>query len=174
MRSPSLRLKSVIIIIRIFTAYFAAKVMFLLVSVILSMGGGCYPSMHCRWYPSMPCSRSPGGAAILACIAGGIPACLAAGLQGDAIPVCIAGGIPACLAAGLQGGGCLGQRGGTCSWGVPGPMGVCSWGGCVAFCCGLLLCPCGVAFWFGGLLIEGSLLVESGLLLWPSCTGGLS
>ena len=24
-------------------------------------GGGCYPSMHCRWYPSMPCSRSPGG-----------------------------------------------------------------------------------------------------------------
>ena len=23
-------------------------------------GGGCYPSMHCRWYPSMPCSRSPG------------------------------------------------------------------------------------------------------------------
>ena len=26
-----------------------------------SHGGGCYPSMHCRWHPSMPCSRSPGG-----------------------------------------------------------------------------------------------------------------
>ena len=24
-------------------------------------GGGCYPSMHCRWYPSMPCmSRGRG------------------------------------------------------------------------------------------------------------------
>ena len=34
---------------------------FLLVSVILLMGGGFYPSMHCRWYPSMPCSRSVGG-----------------------------------------------------------------------------------------------------------------
>ena len=35
---------------------------------------------------------------------GGIPACLAAGLQGVcAIPACIAGGIPACLATGLQG-----------------------------------------------------------------------
>ena len=44
----------------------------------------------------------------------------------------------------------------------------------MAFCCGLLLCPSVMAFWFGGLLIEGSLLVEgsflveSGLLLWPS------
>ena len=39
-------------------------------------------------------------------IAGGIPACLAAGLRwgGCAIPACIAGGIPACLAAGLGGG----------------------------------------------------------------------
>ena len=42
-----------------------AKVIFLHVSVILSMEGGVgegyggYPSMHCRWYPSMPC-RSPG------------------------------------------------------------------------------------------------------------------
>ena len=52
-----------------------AKVMFLHVPVILLtvVGGGCYPSMLCRWYPSMPCSRSPGGA---------IPACLAAGLGG--------------------------------------------------------------------------------------------
>ena len=25
-----------------------------------------------------------------------------------------------------------------------------------------------MAFWFGGLLIEGTLLVERGLLLWPS------
>ena len=30
-------------------------------SVILFTGGGCYPSMPCRWYPIMPCSRSPGG-----------------------------------------------------------------------------------------------------------------
>ena len=37
-----------------------SKVMFLHVSVILFKGGGCYPSMHCRWYPSMPCSRSGG------------------------------------------------------------------------------------------------------------------
>ena len=36
-----------------------AKVMFLQVCVC-PQGGGCYPSMHCRWYPSMPCSRSPG------------------------------------------------------------------------------------------------------------------
>ena len=34
---------------------------------------------------------------------------------------------------------------------------VCVWGG-----------PSGMAFWFGGLLIEGGLLVESGFLLWPS------
>ena len=42
--------------------------MFLQVCVC-PQGGGCYPSMHCRWYPSMPCSRSRGG--------GGIPAYLA-------------------------------------------------------------------------------------------------
>ena len=37
------------------------KVIFLHVSVILfTVGGGGYPSMHCRWYPSMPC-RSRGG-----------------------------------------------------------------------------------------------------------------
>ena len=34
-------------------------------------GGGCYPSMHCRWYPSMPCSRSPGGGMSAS---GGVPA----------------------------------------------------------------------------------------------------
>ena len=33
---------------------------------------------------------------------------------------------------------------------------------------GLLLWPSGKVFWCGGLLIEGGLLVESGLLLWPS------
>ena len=53
--------------------------MFLHMSVILFMGGG------------------GGGGGIPACIAGGIQACLAAGLRGG-------GGIPACLAAGLQGG----------------------------------------------------------------------
>ena len=39
--------------------------------------------------------------------------------------------------------------------------GVCS-GGCLIRGVGLLLWPSGVAFWFGGPL------VESGLLLWPS------
>ena len=47
------------------------------------------------------------GGAIPAGIAGGIPACLAAGIQGGAIPAYIAGGIPACLAAGLGGGVCF-------------------------------------------------------------------
>ena len=72
------------------------------------------------------------GGAIPACIAGGIPACLA---RGCAIPACIAGGIPACLAAGgsTSGGACSGGStpGGACSWGVPAPGGgACSWGWC--------------------------------------------
>ena len=54
--------------------------------LILTLTGGCYPSMQCRWYPSMACSRPPGEGAIPACIAGGIPACLAAGLQGGLLP----------------------------------------------------------------------------------------
>ena len=54
--------------------------------LILTLTGGCYPSMHCRWYPSMACSRSPGEGAIPACIAGGIPACLAAGFQRGLLP----------------------------------------------------------------------------------------
>ena len=41
-------------------------------------------------------------------------------------------------------------------------------GSVMALCCGLLLCPSVMAFWFGGLQIEGGLLVESGLPLWPS------
>ena len=45
----------------------------------------------------------------------------------------------------------VGRCGGCLLWGA--------WSGGV--------CSGGVAFWFG-LLIEGSLLVESGLLLWPS------
>ena len=53
--------------------------------------------------------------------------------RGGATPACIAGGIPACLAAGLQGGL------------LPGD--------------GLLLWPSVMPFCFGGLLIEGSLLV---------------
>ena len=63
------------------------------------------------------CDSVHRGFGIPTCIAGGIPACLTAGLKG--------GGIPACLAAGLQGGGipaCLAgfqahTRGGG-SWGV--------------------------------------------------------
>ena len=68
-------------------------------SVILFTGGVCYPSMYCRWYPSMPCSR--GVCAIPACIAGGIPACLAAG------GCLLLGGVCSCRSA--------------CSRGVPAP-----------------------------------------------------
>ena len=71
---------------------------------------------------------------------------------GGAIPACIAGGIPACLAA----------------WWVPGPGGVPGprgsapgGGGDWSFCYGLLLWSSVMAFWFGGLLIEGGLLVWS-------------
>ena len=81
-----------------------------------------------------------------------------------AVPACIAGGTPACLAAGLGGvcywGGVLGPGGGACSqggawfWGVPLPRGL-------AFCYGLLLWSSVMPFWFGGLLIEGGLLVWS-------------
>ena len=60
-----------------------------------SHGGGCYPSMHCRWYPSMPCSRSLGGL-----VPGG---------------ACSGGG--GLLWGGLLGGGC------ACSGGVPAPEG---------------------------------------------------
>ena len=75
------------------------------------------------------------------------------------------GAIPACLAAGRQGvawsqqdlfrgGGVVSAPGG---W-VPGLEGrACSWGGG----CGLLLWSSVMPFWFGGLLIEGSLLVWS-------------
>ena len=51
-------------------------------------GGGCYPSMHCRWYPSMPFS---GGSA-----AGGGSASGGCLLRGVAAPggVC-SGGVPA-------------------------------------------------------------------------------
>ena len=56
------------------------------------LGGGGYPSMHCRWYTSMPCSRSWGvegdlvqvqahshggswgGSGLGGCLAGGVPA----------------------------------------------------------------------------------------------------
>ena len=60
-----------------------------------------------------------------------------------AIPAFIASGIPACLAAG----GCL-LLGGLLLGGV-------------AFCYSLLLWSSVMAFWFGGLLIEGGLLVWS-------------
>ena len=154
-----------------------AKVMFLLVSVILYTGGWlsqhalhvvsqhalqqvsrgvCYPSTHCKWYPSMPWSRSPGG-----CLVGG------AWSRGLLWGGAWSGGVPAS-------GGCLLQED-ACSQGM---CGLLLWSsGLVAFWFGCLLvwwpsdwrCPSGlVAFWFGCLLIEGDLLVESGLLLWPS------
>ena len=110
-----------------------------------------------------------GGGATPACIAGGIPACLAAG---GAIPACIAGGIPPCLAAGgcypsmhcrwyptmpcsrgvlLRGGSALGGS-------APGGF-LLLWGsapGGVAFCYGLLLWPSGLVP-----SVEGDLLVWS-------------
>ena len=91
--------------------------MFLLVSVILSTGGG---------------------GAIPACIAGGIPACLATGLQGGgAIPACIAGGIPVCLAAGHGGEGPA-PGGSAPVESAPGGGGV-VWPSVMAFWCGLLV-----------------------------------
>ena len=60
-----------------------AKVMFLYVCVCPLGGGGCYPRMHC--------SRSRGGGAILACIEGGIPACLQQVSSWGGIPPCLAG-----------------------------------------------------------------------------------
>ena len=77
-----------------------ATFMFLHVSVILSTGRG---------------------SAILACIAGGIPACLAAGLRG-------VGGIPAWV-AGFQAHTQWGSWGGSGRGGSPGPLLRGSWGG---------------------------------------------
>ena len=114
-------------------------------------GGGCYPSMHCCWYPSMPCSRSQGQA--------GIPTCHT---QGGSLGGSV-GGSPGPHPRGKFG-GCV------CLGGVPAWGGACSRGcllqggaapGGVALCCGLLVCPSVMAFWFGGLLIEGGLLVWS-------------
>ena len=56
----------------------------------------------------------------------------------------------------------------TCSSIRGGWRGGFGWPSVMAFCCGPLLCPSVMAFWFGGLLIEGGLLVESDLLVWPS------
>ena len=132
--------------------------MFLLMSVILLTGEGCYPSMHCRWYPSMPCSRSPGGH----------------------YPSMHCRWYPSMPCSRSPGRGCYlsmhcSRSPGECLvWGHAWSRGICSGGGGVVwpsimvFCYGLLVWPSGMAFWFGGLLIEDGLLVESGLLLWPS------
>ena len=118
-----------------------AKVIFLHLSVIL-FTGGCYPSMHCRWYPSMPCSRSWGDRGLQDHTQGGS---LGGSVQGGCLLP--GGGGPAL--GGLLPGGCLL------------PVGACSQGGWCGLLYGLLLCPSVMAFWFGGLLIEGSLLVWS-------------
>ena len=47
----------------------------------------------------------------------------------------------------------------------PTAVSVRGWPSVMAFCCGLLLCPSVMAFWFGGLLNAGSLLVWC-LLVW--------
>ena len=64
-----------------------------------------------------------GGVGITACIAGGIPACLAAGLQGE-------GGIPACL-AGFQAHTLGGSRGVWPGGSRPTPKGEVAPGGCL-------------------------------------------
>ena len=110
--------------------------MFLHVCLSTGGGGGCYPSMHCRWYPSMPCSRSPGG---------GIPACLAglqAHNQGGSSGGSGQGGLQAHTQGGSWGGSSLGgfsrptpggpaPRAGVCSRGCgdPPPVTVTAAGG---------------------------------------------
>ena len=53
------------------------------------------------------------------------------------VPACFAGGIPACLAAGLWGRSALGDAcsGGSAPGGMPAPRGVCSWGVCSGGVC---------------------------------------
>ena len=86
------------------------KVIFSQVSVILLTGVGCYP----------------------ACIAGGIPACLAAGLRGGGV-----GAIPACIAGVSQHALQQGSGGGSALRGL-------FWGGpSVVVCYALLLWPSG-------------------------------
>ena len=86
-------------------------------------GGGCYPSMHCRWYPSMSCSRSPGGCQLLGgCLVWGMP-----GLGGA-----WSGGMPSL---------------GGLPWG--GLCGLLLWPSVIVFCFALLLWPSGVAFCYG-------------------------
>ena len=81
------------------------------------------PPANCEGYVFTGVCLSTGRGAIPACIAGGIPACLAAG---GAIPACIVGGIPAYLPGGCLVQGCL-------------LLGVST----------LLLWPSVMAFWFG-------------------------
>ena len=125
----------------------------------------------------MPCSRSPGG--LLGrgvSLAGGSPwqgVSLAGGLPAEGSPcqgVSLAGGL-------LSRGGSPWQRGVSLAEGdLLGRGGSHCRGSFMAFWCGLLVWwPSGVAFWFGGLLIEGSILLWPsgvifcyGLLLWPS------
>ena len=70
------------------------------------VGGGWYPSMHCRWYPSMPCSRSPVG--------GWYPS----------MPCRLPGPHPRGKLRGIRPGGSPGPQGGCLLWGVPAPGGV--------------------------------------------------
>ena len=107
----------------------------------------CRVFLFCRFTPVIFTARNEVGARLC------FYTCVWFCSQGGAIPAFIAGGIPACLAAGgvSPPGGLLPGWGG---WGV-------SSGGGVAFCYSLLLWSSIMAFWFGGLLIEGSLLVWS-------------
>ena len=111
--------------------------------------------------------------AIPACIAGGIPACLAAGLWG--MCVCSGGGGECFCSQGALLPGSVCSQGGFCLGGsAPGgcllPGGVSAPGGCLlpGGVCSRGVCSQGDVCSGGGLLIEGGLLVESGLLLWPS------
>ena len=99
---------------------------------------------------------------------GAIQACLTAGLRGLLLGGLLARGVLLARGASLLGGspckGGLLARQSPCQ-AVSLPGGLLARG---EFCYGLLLWLSGVTFWFGDLLIEGDLLVESGLLLWPS------
>ena len=132
-----------------------AKVMFLLVSVILlTGGGGCYCSMHCRWYPSIPCSRSLGGAS---------------SQRGQG-----AWSRGGCML--LGGRGCLVQRGGLLL-GEEGLCGLLLWPSVMDFWHGLLVWPSGKAFWYWGVSPNRDPFqpeghnrrpYQNGLLVWPS------